>query len=198
MQEGRMLADDDFGRLVEQLKPQMLQTVWRLLGHLHDAEDAIQDALLTIHRRWRRVERHPNPPALVLRICADAAVDRLRRQRRIRTNQPLEPSQGPAVEAKHDEQVSVEERRMAVRAALLRLSGKQRLTVIMYYFQDQSHAQIAAALGCGEATSRKHLQRALSRLTSLLGPVALDWNLGSATPGAGSQAVSQAVDQGPK
>lgn len=67
--------------LIAPVKDRMVATVWRILRHPQDAEDALQNALVTIWRRQTQVESHPVPHALILRICADAAIDQFRRRR---------------------------------------------------------------------------------------------------------------------
>ena len=75
---------DEFTKLVQTLRESMIQTAWRVLHDVHDAEDALQDALAISWRRWSEIQRHPNPTALALRICADAAIAVLRRKSRLR------------------------------------------------------------------------------------------------------------------
>jgi RNA polymerase sigma factor (sigma-70 family) len=48
--------------------------------------------------------------------------------------------------------------------ALLRLSPHQRAALLLRELEDQSFAQIAGALGCGEATARVHHHRACRAL----------------------------------
>ena len=44
----------------------------------------------------------------------------------------------------------------------------QRAAVVLRYFEDYSFAEVAAALGCPEATARSHVHRALTRLRTRL------------------------------
>jgi RNA polymerase sigma factor (sigma-70 family) len=163
-----MPDNEEMSLLIERVKPQMIRTAWKLLGHRQDAEDALQDAVLIVHRRWRRIRRHANPAAFVLRICAQAAIDRLRRQSRMRATSSIVPGDEPSVAASGAKHLEREEQRTAIRQALFKLSEKQRAAVIMRFFQDLPYVNIGAALGCGEATARKHVQRALAKLESVL------------------------------
>lgn len=47
-----------------------------------------------------------------------------------------------------------------IQAALDRLSSRQRAALLLRELEDQSFAQIAAGLGCGEPTARVHYHRA--------------------------------------
>src|SRR5258708_8623893 len=59
----------------------MFETVWRILRHSQDAEDALPVALTTIWQQRSRIECHPAPQALILKICAGAAIVQYRRRR---------------------------------------------------------------------------------------------------------------------
>jgi DNA-directed RNA polymerase specialized sigma24 family protein len=72
----------EYERLIAPIEDRMIRSVWRIVRDPDDAEDAFQDALLMVWKRWGQVRRHPNPHALVLRICINAAHDMLRRRAR--------------------------------------------------------------------------------------------------------------------
>ncbi|HVA51080.1 MAG TPA: hypothetical protein VNH11_32365 [Pirellulales bacterium] len=75
---------DNFAQLIAPVKKRMFETVWRVLRHTQDTEDALQNALTTVWRQRARIARHSAPEALILKICADAAIDQFRRCRRRR------------------------------------------------------------------------------------------------------------------
>lgn len=80
-----------YDRIVRPIEDRMIRSIWRIVRDSQDAEDAMQDALVIILKRWDRISRHPNPQSLVLKICVDAAYDLTRR--RIRRGQPVELGQ---------------------------------------------------------------------------------------------------------
>ena len=53
-------------------------------------------------------------------------------------------------------------------AALDRLSPRQRAALLLRELEDQPFSEIAAALGCGEATARVHHHRACQNMRKLL------------------------------
>jgi hypothetical protein len=69
------LKDRDFSydRFIRPTEGQMTRVVWRIVRDPEDAEDALQDALSTIWKKRRLVCTHPNPLALILKICINAA-----------------------------------------------------------------------------------------------------------------------------
>lgn len=167
-------ANGDYERLIRPIEDQMLGSIWRVLRNGADADDALQEALVTIWRRLARIRCHPNPHALILRICADAACQTLRRSLRRRRREDV----GPALETvahgnpSPPEQLAEWERHLEIMRAMARLSRHQAVAVVMRLVQQQSYEEIAAALGCREVTARKHVARARQRLCSLLAHLA--------------------------
>src|SRR5690554_6181362 len=82
-----------FDNLLHGLDSRMVRAIARIIDDPHDAEDALQNALTTIWQKLSRLRQHPNPKAVVLKVCIDAAYDLLRNRRRTtrwETNVPLE------------------------------------------------------------------------------------------------------------
>jgi RNA polymerase sigma-70 factor (ECF subfamily) len=146
----------------------MFATVWRILRHPQDAEDALQNALVTIWRRRTQVESHPAPRALILRICADAAIDQFRRRHMDHVDVETFENRLPSRERSPLDGLISEERLDIVMAAISRLSPNQSTAIVMKYLLAESHAEIAAALGCTKETVREHLARARERLRQML------------------------------
>ncbi len=168
-----MDAADAFARLIAPVERQMFNVVWRVLRHPQDAEDALQNALATMWQKQELIERHPVPQAMVLKICADAAIDQFRRRR---SNGRLElaslESGLPSSEPSPLDGVIDQETLDQVMSAITRLSPNQATAVVMRFIEQESHATIAAALGCGTETVKEHLARGRKRLGEMLGPLA--------------------------
>lgn len=153
----------------------MLRTVGRVVRDPDAARDALQDALVRLWQRRHVVRSHPNPEALVLRVCLHAAIDQTRRRlRRKETSAaPLElqaggPGHGPSDALERREQ------REAVLEAIAQLPPRQALAVLMRVVEEQPYAVIASALCCAEITARIHLMRGRARLGRLLAHLAPD------------------------
>ena len=146
-----------------------MQTVWHVLGDINDAEDALQDALTTVLKRWKRVTQHDNPHALIIKICANCAYDQLRRRVRLsRRCQSLDKLEEPACVNEPSEQLLQRELRQEIMCAVSKLSRNQALAFLLRSTQEQSYDDIAASLGCSVVTARKHVARARHRLSALL------------------------------
>jgi RNA polymerase sigma factor (sigma-70 family) len=156
--------------IIGPIEDQMIRSIWRIVHNEQDAEDALQNALATLWRRWNRVARHANPQALALKICADAAYDALRRRSRAQRNvEPHPPSDCP-VDGRRPplDELEADDLRAEIQAALGQLSRQQAVAVVLRLCDELPYDQIAAAMGCTAATARKHVERARGNLRVVL------------------------------
>lgn len=167
-----MESDDRFALLIAPIKSRMFETVWRILRHAQDAEDALQVALTTIWEQRSRIESHPVPQALMLKMCADAAIDQYRRTRREKRDVVSLEDHLPASRPLPVEAAIGRETFEIVLEAIARLSPHQATSIVMRFIQGESDTTIAAALGCGTETVREHLHRGRERLRQMLGHLA--------------------------
>lgn len=162
-----------YERFIEPIEGRMIGTVWRILRDPDDAEEAIQQATARIWQRWRRVRRHPDPQALVLRICINCAFDVLRRRRRhaaddlaVHAESLAAPDTNPA------QRLLRREQRARITRAIRRLPRNQAIAVLMRLIEDIPYEQIAAAIGCSEPTARVHYSRGRRQLATDLADLA--------------------------
>ena len=155
-----------YEEFVAPVQERMMRIIWRIVRNPDEAEDTMQEVLALIWKKLDRISRHPNPQALVLRICANAAVDALRKQRRERgyvDSQILDRL--PASDSDGWEQRETETK---IREAVGRLPRNQAAAVVMRILEGQSYGEIARALGCREATARTHVLRGRAKLSRWL------------------------------
>jgi RNA polymerase sigma-70 factor, ECF subfamily len=172
--------DAAFTRLVEPLRRQLHAHCYRMLGSTHDADDALQDALL---RAWRGLPGFQGRSsvrswlyAVATRTCLDAADSRGRRAlpvdlgassaRAVLGNAPLTdvawlgpyPGGGPAGPGERYEQREAVE--LAFVAALQHLPGNQRAALLLFEVLGFSAAEIATTMDTSVASVNSALQRA--------------------------------------
>jgi RNA polymerase sigma-70 factor (ECF subfamily) len=132
-----------------------------LAGSPAAAEDLAQDAFVAAHRAWDRVGRYDKPEAWVRRVVANLSVSHFRRRaREARAIARCKPRDHylPSLPAE-DQQFW-----RAVRA----LPKRQAQAIALHYLEDRSVADIAAVLGCAEATVRVHLHKGRETLARKL------------------------------
>ena len=160
----------EYERLIAPLEDRMMSAVWRITRDPDDTDDAFQEALLTIWKRWDRILTHPNPHALILHICINAAHDVLRRK--VRQGKWLAaiaaPDDIPDSSASAIEDISSAEQGAQVLRAIGLLPRNQARAILMHAVEEIPYGEIAEALECRESTVRKHVARARAKLRTLL------------------------------
>jgi RNA polymerase sigma-70 factor (ECF subfamily) len=160
----------EYERLIAPIEDRMMRAVWRVMRDPNEVEDAFQEALLTVWKRWDRICIHPNPQALVLQISINAAHDALRRK--LRHGRLLEtdviPEDIPDASPSAAQGISDAEQETHVLRAIGLLPKKQARAILMHAVEETPYGDIAAAMDCREATVRKHVARARAKLRSLL------------------------------
>lgn len=127
----------------------------------------MQEVLTLIWKKLDRVSGHPNPQALVMKICVNAAIDALRRQhrgRRFVDPQVLDRLPAPASDGEWERK----ETEAKVKEAIGRLPRKQAAAVLLRVLEGQPYEEIARALGCRENTARTHVRRGRAKLSRWL------------------------------
>ncbi len=137
------------------------------------AEDAVQDAFLTV---WRTAggfsADRAKPSTWILTIVHRRAVDVVRREER-RRGEPLEAAPHEAGEAT-DEEAWLRSQRRAVLEALGKLPGEQREALELAYYGGLTQSELAERLGLPLGTVKSRMFTGLRRLRELLADAGLD------------------------
>jgi RNA polymerase sigma-70 factor, ECF subfamily len=175
--------EDAFRSLVEPHQRELQAHCYRMLGSLHDAEDALQDALLRAWKGLARMEGRGSLRSWLYRIATNACLDAIaRRPRRVLPvdyapptgadddrprealwvepypDERLELEDGYAApEARYEQREAVE---LAFIAALQHLPGRQRAALILRDVLGFSAKEAAEALESTPASVNSALQRA--------------------------------------
>jgi len=148
----------DWDRIVREHGPLVYRTAWRILGHVADVEDVVQDVFLQIHQIHQvRPVRHW--VGLLRRLAACRALDRLRSRK---NTVPIHEVSLPSPHRGPEEEMVEQELRERLRALLAELPGREAEVFCMRYFEDLTYEQIAEALNirCGAVASALHRARA--------------------------------------
>jgi RNA polymerase sigma-70 factor, ECF subfamily len=182
-----------FGELVEAHRGELRAHCYRMLGSVHDAEDAVQDALLRAWRGLSGFEGRSSVRSWLYAIATNTALDVTRQ----RSRRELPVSFGPAAtrgddledpladsvwlepypdrwlaggpgsppEARYEQRESVE---LAFIVALQQLPPRQRAVLILREVMGFSTAEISSQLGTSAPSVNSALQRARAAVQSRL------------------------------
>ena len=186
LEAARTGDEDAFRRLLEPYRAELHAHCYRMLGSVHDAEDALQDASL---RAWRGLARFEGRSSLrswlytiATNTCLNAIARRPKRVLPIDYGPPADPHDGPGeplvetvwLEPYPDEQLGLEdgfaapearyERRESVElafvAALQHLPATQRAVLVLREVLGFSAREVADSLDTTVASVNSALQRA--------------------------------------
>lgn len=129
----------------------------RITGDRSTAEDVAAEAFTRAYLHWARLADDSRRVGWVVRVGANLAIDAVRR------GPPPARSADPA--SSNDDGVVL---RLALVAALRRLSKRERETITLRYLADLSEAEVAAALGVSAGSVKTYVHRALAHLRPLL------------------------------
>lgn len=155
-----------YAQLVLRHADRFLRLAERLLGERAEAEDAVQDAF---GRLWIRADSFDPARARFTtwfyRVVANACHDRLRRRR----TEPL-PAAWDAADPAPDAEAGVAagQRAAAVQTALAALPERQRLAMVLSYYEELSNEEAAAAMDVSVKALESLLVRARRTLRESL------------------------------
>jgi len=156
--------DDEaaFRQFVTERWPALVRSAYLITVDRPIAEDCVQEALVRVHRRWRRIGDNPEP--YVRKAVVNAALS-WRRKRQIR-ELPLESAPPPTVRFESESLAEADDRLIA---ALRSLPPLMRATVALRYLEDRSEAETAQLLGCSVGTVKSSASRGVAKLRTSLG-----------------------------
>jgi RNA polymerase sigma factor (sigma-70 family) len=156
----------DFAEFYRQSKDDCLRTVLVSVGDQNTAQELVAEAFARACASWRTVSRHPAPAAWVVRTALNANISRWRRRRReVPVPDPGVVADLPAAEGSADGFIDPQ-----IRAALMRLSVRQRQVVALRLLLDLDTKRTAEVLGLSPNTVMAHMAQALAALRADLMP----------------------------
>ena len=177
---------DAFRRLVDREGPAVVRACYRVLGDVHEAEDAAQEAFVTAYRSLASWRGEGPFGAWLTRIAVRIALRQVGQRRSVRW---LDPSAGsatdlhdPATAASEAQAIAASsrtdpamlavraEREAALRAAVSTLPEPYRETVTLRFFGELTLDEIARQTERPLPTVKTHLRRGLLRLRGTVEP----------------------------
>lgn len=147
---------------------------YRMLRNETLAEDAVQEAFLTVWRNASRfVPERAKASTWLMTIVHRRAVDLVRREERRRT-EPFVAGMEPADERTAADAAWLHLQRERVQDALKRLPDEQREALELAYYGGFTQSELAERLGQPLGTIKSRMFAGLARLRDLLGDVRIE------------------------
>ena len=137
-----------FEEIYRRFGERMKSIAWNHLGNVSDAEDAVQETFLKIHRSATTFTGEASFSTWAYRILVNTCYDVLRRRKRRIDEAPIDDMlerSSPNVD---------DTKRIALRRMLDELSEQRRTVFTLFEIEGLSHAEIAEILGISEANSK--------------------------------------------
>jgi RNA polymerase sigma-70 factor (ECF subfamily) len=157
------MQPDDFSQWIAPAQSRMVNCTWRIVRDAADTDDVIQEVLLHVFKRFDEVRHHPNPTALLLRICTQKALDHLRRRKShggTPVNLPPNVAESTPSPRQH---LANTELRQQLLAFISQLPAREAEAITLYALEELGYPAVAAAMDCREATVRVLVSRARER-----------------------------------
>ena len=179
--EAHLQGDNEaFGELVRRYGDSLLGYLTKICRNREQAKDLFQETFRKVHEKAHTL-KSSHFKSWLYTIATRVAMDSLRRNNRVkmvsldpkvdcdgdncpelRTAALAEDCDDPSQEAVRAEQ------KEQVRQALESLPDRQRMTVVLAYYQGLSYREVASALDCSIGTVKTQMFRALRTLAQRL------------------------------
>lgn len=150
-------AVSEFDDFVVGRGPALLRLGYLLTDDRALAEDVVQEAVLKVHRRWSHTAAVERPEAYVRRVM----VNEFASWRRRRASTEVVGAVPDRARAEAADELA--DRDLMWRA-LAELPRRQRVVLVLRYYEQLTDAEIAAVLGCAESSVRSLAARAFAAL----------------------------------
>lgn len=157
-----------FETLYLEYRDMMYGIAYKILRNVHDAEDAVHQAFITIAENILKIDDPmcPKTRGYIVTIVESRAIDIYRRKKAHPTVSYSDETLGVAVEYHGTNGLA---------GCILKLPARQRHILILKYSQGYTLKEIAKMLGISYANALKLEQRAKARLKVLCEEAGIEW-----------------------
>jgi RNA polymerase sigma-70 factor (ECF subfamily) len=166
---GQGVSAEGFVRAFNEVRAELVSTLFFVLGNQEDAQDAAQDAFLKCWRTRSGLAEVQNIRAWIFRVGLNAAKD-LQRNAWRRRAKPLGDAPPPETHAAPSPAEGLEEReaRARVKQALLDLRPEEREIFLLRQNGELTYEEIAELRRCPVGTVKTQMRAALQKLRRVL------------------------------
>lgn len=170
------LADNGvvaLGSLFDLTAERLVRYAATITRNQHDAEDAVQAALVQVARQMTCLSHADQPWAYLLRMVRNEALQILRRKKRW----ALLTNLSDLLSSRTEDELEIEESHRAVWMALSTLPTEQAEVVVLKIWEDMTFAEIGKVLDVSTFTAASRYRYAMKKLTYKLSPAFVEMAL---------------------
>jgi RNA polymerase sigma-70 factor (sigma-E family) len=138
------------------------RAAYLILGDVGLAQDLVQEALIRTYVAWPRLREPAHAEAYTRRAITTIAIDWSRRRR-----SGERPSDRPPETVTADHADGIDEQAWLWQC-LLRLPVRQRVAIVLRYYEDLTEAQTAEVMGCAVGTVKSTVSAGMATLRALV------------------------------
>jgi len=141
---------DSFAEVYRRFGERMKSIAFNHLGNIGDAEDAVQDTFVKLHRSAHSFSGEAAFGTWLYRILVNTCFDLLRRRRRRIQEAPIDDE----LSFGHAAATVDEAKRLTLRKLLAELPEQRRSVFVLFEIEGLSHAEIGQVLDISEGNSK--------------------------------------------
>jgi RNA polymerase sigma-70 factor (sigma-E family) len=145
----------------------LLRLAYCLLGDRPQAEDAVQDAFVSLYAHWGRLRDLGAAPSYLRSAVINRSRSGVRDRMRERIWRPVVLTAAPT--ASSEDAVVARDEGSRLAEAVHRLPRRQREVVVCRYFLELSVAETAAVLEIATGSVKRHAHRGIEALSAQVG-----------------------------
>lgn len=157
--------NEAFGRLIHTYKHSMYRMAKSILKNEHDVEDAIAESILHAFEKICSLRNNDGFKPWLMKILINECYALLRKRKREMVSNEITAVQHAYEMEQYDELIY----------AIDLLELKQRIVIILFYYEDMDIKDIAKTLNIPIGTVKSRLYRAKGKLRVLLGNDLIIW-----------------------
>jgi RNA polymerase sigma-70 factor (ECF subfamily) len=163
-------SHEAFARIVDEYSTLMLRTAIVIVGDRDIAEDIVQDSLLQAWNHLSDLRQASALRAWLMRIVVNQCISFKRRLARSLafTRQALSEQETDLIARAADDYKGCMERNWDLARAVESLPIKQRVAIVLHYYNNMTLPEISQLLNTSENTLKKRIQAALNNLRRML------------------------------
>jgi RNA polymerase sigma-70 factor (sigma-E family) len=143
--------------------PALVRLARLIAGDRHLGEDLVQEVLTKAYPRWNKIVSGGQPDVYLRRMLVNAHVSWRRKRSSTEVADGAERVERNDTAGRTDISAETVERD-ALWRLITRLPPKQRVTIVLRFYEDLDDAAIAEIMDCSPTTVRTHAMRALAAL----------------------------------